>query len=231
MHFSGAEAIRNVSLDVGVGEVVTLLGANGAGKSTTLRTISGLHRPSAGTIRFRGHDLTSMRAHRIACLGIAHVPEGRRLFGQMTARENLEVGLFRRWPARDSDLEPALEMFPELTTLLDRRAYSLSGGEQQMVAIARALLPDPDIVMLDEPSLGLAPVIIDKIIEIVHQLRARGKGVLLVEQNTTVALLCADRGYVLANGKVVFQATSDELTNSSELSNAYIGKGFSDGDG
>jgi branched-chain amino acid transport system ATP-binding protein len=142
----------------------------------------------------------------------------------MTVRENLEVGLYRRWPVKDSDLDRAFDLFPELAKLQRHQAYSLSGGEQQMVTIARALLPDPDIVMLDEPSLGLAPVIVDRIIDTILRLRDEGKGVLLVEQDTSVALLCSDRGHVLANGTVVFSGTRAELTSSERVTEAYIGR-------
>jgi branched-chain amino acid transport system ATP-binding protein len=221
--FAGANACIDVSLTVHPGEVVALLGANGAGKTTTLRAISGLHPPVAGRVWYRGNDLTGMAPHLVSRRGIAHVPEGRRLFGRMTVRENLEVGMYRRWPVRRHDLEPAFTLFPELAPLQHHFAYSLSGGEQQMVAIARALLPDPEIVMLDEPSLGLAPLIVDRIIETIKGLREAGKGVLLVEQDTSVALLCSDRGYVLANGSLAFTGTRDELANSKEVLGAYIG--------
>jgi branched-chain amino acid transport system ATP-binding protein len=222
--FAGAHAVADVSLDVRPGEVVALLGANGAGKTTTLRAISGLHRPDAGRVHYRGRDLTGRPAHEVSRAGIAHVPEGRRLFSRMTVRENLEVGLYRRWPVKDTDLDRAFDLFPELAKLQRHQAYSLSGGEQQMVTIARALLPDPDIVMLDEPSLGLAPVIVDRIIDTILRLRDEGKGVLLVEQDTSVALLCSDRGHVLANGTVVFSGTRDELKGSERVTEAYIGR-------
>jgi branched-chain amino acid transport system ATP-binding protein len=222
--FTGAQAVSDVSLDVRPGEVVALLGANGAGKTTTLRAVSGLHRPDAGRVHYRGRDITGRPAHEVSRAGIAHVPEGRRLFSRMTVRENLEVGLYRRWPVRGGDLDRAFDLFPELTPLQGHSAYSLSGGEQQMVTIARALLPDPDIVMLDEPSLGLAPVIVDRIIDTVLRLKDEGKGILLVEQDTSVALLCSDRGYVLANGSVVFSGTRDELKASERVTEAYIGR-------
>lgn len=222
--FTGARAVSDVSLEVRPGEVVTLLGANGAGKTTTLRAISGLCRPDSGRVHYRGRDLTGRAAHEVSRAGIAHVPEGRRLFSRMTVRENLEVGLYRRWPVKDGDLDRAFDLFPELKALQRNQAYSLSGGEQQMVTIARALLPGPDIVMLDEPSLGLAPVIVDRIIDTVLQLKDEGKGVLLVEQDTSVALLCSDRGYVLANGAVVFSGTREELKTSERVIEAYIGR-------
>lgn len=222
--YAGALAINGITLDVAPGEVVALLGANGAGKSTTLRAISGLHRIDKGSVTFAGQELRGRSANKVALTGLAHVPEGRRLFGRMTVRENLEIGLYRRWPAKASDVDRAFEMFPELKKHARSLCFSLSGGEQQMVTIARALLPDPDIVMLDEPSLGLAPVVVDRIIDTVHRLRDEGKGVLLVEQDTEVALSCSDRGYVLANGRVVISGTSDELRASDEMVEAYIGR-------
>lgn len=222
--FTGARACADVSLTVRPGEVVALLGANGAGKTTTLRAVSGLHTPDSGRVTYRGRDLTGKPAHEVARAGIAHVPEGRRLFSRMTVRENLEVGLYRKWPLKTGDIDRAFDMFPELAVLQKQSAYALSGGEQQMVTIARALLADPDIVMLDEPSLGLAPVIVDRIIDTITRLRGEGKGVLLVEQDTSVALLCSDRGYVLANGSVVFSGTRDELKSSERVTEAYIGR-------
>jgi branched-chain amino acid transport system ATP-binding protein len=221
--YSGAEACRDISVRVAAGEVVALLGANGAGKTTTLRAISGLHAPSSGRVSYAGHDLTGQPPHVIARHGIGHVPEGRRLFGKMTVRENLEVGLYRKWSDKSAQLDAAFDLFPELFALQKNLAFSLSGGEQQMVAMARALLPDPEILMLDEPSLGLAPIIVDRIIDTITALRERGKGVLLVEQDTSVALLCSDRGYVLANGRVVFAGDREQLRDSEKLSEAYIG--------
>jgi branched-chain amino acid transport system ATP-binding protein len=221
--YSGAEACRDISVRVAAGEVVALLGANGAGKTTTLRAISGLHAPSSGRVSYAGHDLTGQPPHVIARRGIGHVPEGRRLFGKMTVRENLEVGLYRKWSDKSAQLDAAFDLFPELFALQKNLAFSLSGGEQQMVAMARALLPDPEILMLDEPSLGLAPIIVDRIIDTITALRERGKGVLLVEQDTSVALLCSDRGYVLANGRVVFAGDREQLRDSEKLSEAYIG--------
>lgn len=221
--YSGAAACSDICLSVRPGEVVALLGANGAGKTTTLRAISGLHSPSAGRVAYHGSDLTGKPAFTVARNGLAHVPEGRRLFGRMTVRENLELGMYQRWPAKRNALEPAFELFPELFALQGNLAFTLSGGEQQMVAIARALLPDPKIIMLDEPSLGLAPVVVDRIIDTITGLRDRGKGVLLVEQDTSVALICSDRGYLLANGSIVFSGNREELRNSEKLAEAYIG--------
>ena len=222
--YNGARAVSNLSVQVKPGEVVALLGANGAGKTTTLRAISGLHRQDAGRVTFGGRDLTGRPAHEISRAGVAHVPEGRRLFNRMTVRENLEIGLYQKWPVGEGDLDLAFDLFPELKVLEKQSAYALSGGEQQMVTIARALLADPKVVMLDEPSLGLAPVIVDRIIDTVSRLKDEGKGVLLVEQDTSVALLCCDRGLVLANGSVVFAGTREELQESDRVTEAYIGR-------
>ncbi|MDR7255084.1 branched-chain amino acid transport system ATP-binding protein [Nocardioides sp. BE266] len=212
-----------MSLHVEPGEVVALLGANGAGKTTTLRTISRLHPIASGEVYLGDTSISALSADQIARRGVAHVPEGRRLYGTMTVQENLEMGLFPVWGRGPLDLGPAFELFPELERLRGRAAYSLSGGEQQMVAIARALLPKPVIVMMDEPSLGLAPVIVDRIIDTIGVLKERGVGVLLVEQDTEVALACADRGYVLANGHVTFEGTAADLQGSQLLKDSYLG--------
>ncbi|GAC1381589.1 MAG: ABC transporter ATP-binding protein [Marmoricola sp.] len=221
--YSGAEAVRGITLHVRPGEVVSILGANGAGKTTTLRAISGLHAPDSGRVTYGGRDLTGQAPHLVARSGIGHVPEGRRLFGRMSVRENLELGLYGTRGTEKRALDAAFELFPELFPLQKNLAFSLSGGEQQMVAMARALLADPAILMLDEPSLGLAPVIVDRIIDTISDLKGRGKGILLVEQDTSVALLCSDRGYVLANGAIAFSGSRDELRNNDKLSEAYIG--------
>lgn len=221
--YGGARALHGVSLDVGRGEVVALLGPNGAGKSTVLRTISALQRADAGEIRFDGTTLGRTPAHEVVRSGLAHVPEGRRLFGSMTVRENLELGL--RGKVRDLSvaLAPALDLFPELGRLQRRLAFSLSGGEQQMVAVARALLSEPTLIMLDEPTLGLAPVIVDRIVDTIDSLRKSGIGVLLVEQHTGMALECSDRGYVLVNGTIRLSGSSEELRDSEDVVSAYLG--------
>lgn len=221
--YRGAIAISDVALKVGRGEVVALLGANGAGKTTMLRVLSGLHTEATGSWSLRGEEVRGLAAHELCRRGMAHVPEGRQLFGQMTVRENLEIGLFRTWPVGKDALDPAFELFPELTVLEHRRAYSLSGGEQQMVALARALLPGPDLVLLDEPSLGLAPVVVDRILEAIDVLRRDGTAVLLVEQDTEVALAASDRGYVLADGRVVASDSADQLRSDQALVRAYLG--------
>lgn len=222
--YRGARAISDISISVGAGEVVALLGANGAGKSTTLRVLSGLHPAESGRWTLLGTDVTGARADVLARRGLAHVPEGRQLFPQMSVRENLEVGMLRRSNARRVDIAPALDLFPELRPLVGRLAYSLSGGEQQMVAIARALLPGPEVILLDEPSLGLAPVVVDRIIETIAGMRAAGRSVLLVEQDTEVALACCDRGYVMADGRLVFEGDAERLRTGSDLTAAYLGE-------
>lgn len=223
--YRGALAIAEISLHLRAGEVVALLGANGAGKTTLLRVLSGLHSEATGRWTLRGREANGLAAHVLAQRGLAHVPEGRQLFGEMTVRENLEMGLFRRWPMKSGDLDPAFELFPELSPLVGRLAYSLSGGEQQMVALARAFLPDPDVVLLDEPSLGLAPVVVDRILQAVDVMRDAGKAILIVEQDTEVALSCCDRGYVLADGRIVASGSAAELRADNTLEHAYLGDG------
>jgi branched-chain amino acid transport system ATP-binding protein len=223
VHYSGAEAVRGVGFHVDPGEVVALLGANGAGKSTILRVISGLHRPTSGAVHYGGDRLDGMAANEIVRLGVAHVMEGRRLFGRMTVRENLQLGQYQNWPAAKNDIGRALELFPELESMLHRRCYMLSGGQQQMVAVARALLPRPSILLLDEPSLGLAPIAVRRIMDVIATMRESGTAVLLVEQDTAVAVKAADRAIVMANGTFVATGTADQIAASDALHAAYLG--------
>jgi branched-chain amino acid transport system ATP-binding protein len=224
VHYDGAEAVRGVSLEVKPGEVVALLGANGAGKSTMLRTISGLHRATSGTLRYGDLDLARLQPHEIVRQGIAHVLEGRRLFTRMTVRENLELGLYQTWSDHKPDITRAFELFPDLEPFIDRRCYMLSGGQQQMVAVARVLLPRPRLVLLDEPSLGLAPIIVRRILDVIELMRDQGTSVLLVEQDTSVALDISDRVLIIANGEISAEGLADDERISTELRQAYLGR-------
>jgi branched-chain amino acid transport system ATP-binding protein len=218
-------ALTGVRLHVDEGETVTLIGANGAGKTTLLRAISGLVRPATGSIRFNGSEITDAAPHAIVRLGIGHAPEGRRLFARMTVRENLELGAFTRSSRRDitDDIERVLVTFPRLRERLDQRAGTMSGGEQQMLAIGRALLSRPRLLLLDEPSLGLAPLLVQTIFTIIAEIAARGTTIILVEQNAHQALRVASRGYVLESGRIVHADTSANLLASPLVQAAYLG--------
>ncbi|HXP92427.1 MAG TPA: ABC transporter ATP-binding protein [Candidatus Binatia bacterium] len=218
-------ALAGVSLYVEEGEIVTLIGANGAGKSTTLRTISGLMRPSAGTIRFDGRDITRTAPDEIVRLGISQSPEGRRVFARMTVRENLELGAFTRKATREiaEDAERILAIFPRLRERLAQKAGTLSGGEQQMLAIGRALMSRPRLLLLDEPSLGLSPILVQTIGEIIREINLRGTTVLLVEQNAQQALTLASRGYCLDVGTIVYADSAANLLASPAVQAAYLG--------
>ena len=220
-------ALKGISLHVDEGEIVTLIGANGAGKTTTLRAISGLIRPASGRISFDGKDLRGVAPHAIVRLGIGHSPEGRRVFPRMTVRENLELGAYTRSSKREiaEDTEHVLETFPRLRERLDQRAGTMSGGEQQMLAIGRALMGRPRLLLLDEPSLGLAPLFVQTIFEVIRQINARGTTILLIEQNATQALAVATRGYVLEVGSVAHEDTSANLRASVTVQEAYLGGG------
>jgi len=223
-NYGPIEALRGVDVAVNQGEIVTLIGANGAGKSTLLMSICGNPKPSAGTIRFEGRDLIGLPPHEVARLGIAQVPEGRRIFPRMTVFENLQLGATLSDPAHfDQDLDYCFGLFPILKQRRDQRAGTLSGGEQQMLAISRALMSRPRLLLLDEPSLGLAPLIIRRIFDVVAELnRTRGMTILLVEQNAYHALKLAHRAYVLAQGQVVLQGTGHELLANPEVRAAYL---------
>ena len=218
-------AIRDVSLEVRAGELVTLIGANGAGKTTTLRAISGVLAASGGRIMFEGEDIAGASPRHILASGIAHCPEGRRVFPEMTVQENLEMGAFLRTEAAaiSEDMEEMFERFPVLAERRRQVAGTLSGGEQQMLAIARALMSRPRLVLFDEPSLGLAPTMVERVFEIVEQIRARGTTVLMVEQNAFAALEMCDRSYVLESGEVTLQGTGRELLDDPHVREAYLG--------
>ena len=214
VYYGSIHAIKGVSFQVNEGEIVTLIGANGAGKSTILKTVSGL---------LRSH-ISNMAAHKIVKHGLAHVPEGRRIFLQMTVEENLEMGAFTRSGSGvSSDLERVFEQFPRLKERRRQIAGTLSGGEQQMLAIGRALMSQPKLLMLDEPSMGLAPILVDQIFDIIKRLRDKGTTILLVEQNAQMALSIADRAYVLETGKITLSGTGKELIQSDEIRKAYLG--------
>ena len=224
VYYGAIHAIKNVSFEVNEGEVVALIGANGAGKSTTLKTMSGLLRSQTGTIEFLGQNIMHMPADKLVAAGLAHVPEGRRVFAQMSVEENLEMGAFTR---PNSEIAPGLERvyahFPRLKERRRQVAGTLSGGEQQMLAMGRALMSSPKLLMLDEPSMGLAPILIEQIFDIVRELHAAGTTILLVEQNMQMALSIASRAYVMETGKITLSGTGDELLHNDEVRKAYLG--------
>jgi branched-chain amino acid transport system ATP-binding protein len=226
-YYGAIHALKGISLEVRDGEIVTLIGANGAGKSTTLRSINGLVHPRMGTIRFRGRDITNTRPHEIVKLGISQSPEGRRLFPHMTVLENLEMGAFQRADreALGEDLERVFSLFPRLRERRGQRAGTLSGGEQQMCAIGRALMARPKLLLLDEPSLGLAPIFVERIFEIVREINAQGTSILLVEQNALMALDAADRGYVLETGTIALADDAKALRQNEQVRKTYLGEG------
>ena len=224
VYYGAIHAIKGVSFEVNGGEVVTLIGANGAGKSTILNTVCGLLRSRTGSVEFLGKNLASLPAHKIVELGMAHVPEGRRIFQQMTVEENLEMGAYTQ--ARSTiapNLERVYQQFPRLKERRKQVAGTLSGGEQQMLAMGRGLMSSPRLLMLDEPSMGLAPILVEQIFEIIKQLHQAGTTILLVEQNARMALSVADRGYVLETGKIVATGTGDELLHDEAVKRAYLG--------
>ncbi|HJH62941.1 MAG TPA: ABC transporter ATP-binding protein [Firmicutes bacterium] len=224
VYYGAIHAIKGVSFDVEEGEVVTLIGANGAGKSTILNTVSGLLHAKTGSIEFLGKSLAGVPAHRIVGQGLALVPEGRRIFLQMTVEENLEMGAFTRPNAAvGGGIERVYEQFPRLKERRKQIAGTLSGGEQQMLAMGRALMADPKLLMLDEPSMGLAPILVDQIFEIIQRLHQAGTTILLVEQNAQMALSVADRGYVLETGKIVATGTGQDLLRNESVKRAYLG--------
>ena len=224
VYYGSIHAIKGISFQVEEGEVVTLIGANGAGKSTTLNTISGLLRSKTGSITFLDHDLGRTPPHKIVSQGLALVPEGRRIFLQMSVQENLEMGAFtQKGGDIKADLEKVYALFPRLKERLKQTAGTLSGGEQQMLAMGRALMSHPKLLMLDEPSMGLAPILVEQIFDIIRELHKAGTTILLVEQNAQAALSVADRGYVLETGKVVTTGTGHELLESPTIKKAYLG--------
>ena len=219
------KVLKKVTMHIGAGEIVTLIGANGAGKSTTLRTISGLLRPRRGAVRFRGDDITMTPAEQIVRLGIGHVPEGRRIFAPLTVRENLEMGAFTRSnPAEIAQsMERVFTSFPRLNERINQLGGTLSGGEQQMLATARGLMSRPTLLLLDEPSMGLSPIMVEEIFRIIKEINAQGTSILLVEQNALMALQVAHRAYVLETGRIVLEGTARELRESSRVREAYLG--------
>jgi branched-chain amino acid transport system ATP-binding protein len=222
--YGSIEALKGISLTVDAGEVVTLIGSNGAGKSTTLRSISGLTPASAGTIMFGGEDITRVPAHEIVGHGIALAPEGRHCFSRMTVRENLELGAHqRRGPGIAEDFKRVYELFPLLKERERQKAGTMSGGEQQMLAIGRALMARPKLLMLDEPSLGIAPLVVQRIYQTIAEINSSGVAILLVEQNANYALDAASRGYVLETGRIVLANDSASLRNDPEVQRAYLG--------
>ena len=221
VYYGSIHAIKGVSFEVNDGEIVTLIGANGAGKSTILNTISGLLHSQTGSIEFMGESIQSVPAHKLVAKGLAQVPEGRRIFLQMTVEENLEMGAFTQ--PRADNLERVYGQFPRLKERRRQVAGTLSGGEQQMLAMGRALMSHPKLLMLDEPSMGLAPILVEQIFEIIQNLNKNGSTILLVEQNAQMALSVAHRGYVLETGRVVTTGTGEELIESPEIKKAYLG--------
>jgi len=225
-YYGAIHALKGVSLNVGEGEIVTLLGANGAGKSTTLRSISGLNRPRKGTIQFQGTDITQTPAHNVVKRGIAQSPEGRKLFPRMSVTENLEMGAFQRSDKAGirEDMDRVFTLFPRLAERKSQKAGTMSGGEQQMCAIGRALMAQPKLLLLDEPSMGLAPIFVEKIFEIVKEINEQGTPILLVEQNALMALDAADRGYVLETGKIALEGPAKELRSNEQVRRTYLGE-------
>ena len=224
VYYGNIHAIKEISFEVNQGEIVTLIGANGAGKSTILNTISGLYHSKTGKIEFEGRSIGHLPPHKVLALGLAQVPEGRRIFARMSVEENLEMGGYTR-PGGEiaASLEDVYQRFPRLSERRKQIAGTLSGGEQQMLAMGRALMAKPSLLMLDEPSMGLAPLLVEQIFEIIRELHAAGTTILLVEQNAQMALSIADRAYVLENGKVSLSGTGEELAKSEQVQKAYLG--------
>jgi len=224
-YYGNIHALKGITVSVEKGEIVTLIGSNGAGKSTTLRTISGLLRPRMGRITLEGRDVAGLKPHEITGLGIAQSPEGRRIFGRLTVRENLQMGAYGR-TEKDlaADFDRVFELFPRLRERVDQRGGTLSGGEQQMLAIGRALMAKPRILLLDEPSMGLAPILVELIFKIITDINAQGTTVLLVEQNALVALSVAHRGYVMQTGTIVLADTAAALAKNEMVRKAYLGE-------
>jgi branched-chain amino acid transport system ATP-binding protein len=224
-YYGNIHALKGVSLKVEDGEIVTLIGSNGAGKTTTLRTISGLLAPREGKITLAGKDIQGLPAHEIVALGVGHSPEGRRVFRKMSVRENLEMGAYLRkaGPEVSLDLERVLDLFPRLRERFDQKAGTMSGGEQQMLAIGRALMSKPRVLLLDEPSMGLAPILVEQIFEIVKEINKAGTTVLLVEQNAMMALAVANRGYIVQTGEITLEDDASKLAKNPKVREAYLG--------
>ena len=227
VYYGAIHALKGVSLTVGAGEIVTLIGANGAGKSSTLRAVNGINRPRQGRIRFLGNDITGVPPHTIVKSGIAQSPEGRRLFSRMSVTENLEMGAFQRTDKENfaDDMERVFELFPRLKERRTQKAGTMSGGEQQMCAIGRALMARPKLLLLDEPSMGLAPIFVERIFETVIEVNKQGTPVLLVEQNALMALDVAQRGYVMETGRIALEGPAADLKTNEQVRKTYLGEG------
>jgi branched-chain amino acid transport system ATP-binding protein len=225
-YYGSIHALKGISINVREGEVVTLIGANGAGKSTTLRSINGINHPREGTIRFQGRDISRAAPHTIVKMGIAQSPEGRRLFPRMSVLENLEMGAFQRTDRANfkEDLDRVFDLFPRLAERRLQKAGTMSGGEQQMCAMGRALMARPKLLLLDEPSMGLAPIFVERIFEIVREINAQGTPILLVEQNALMALDAASRGYVLETGRIALEGPAKQLRNDEKVRQTYLGE-------
>ncbi|MBU5455576.1 ABC transporter ATP-binding protein [Caproiciproducens sp. MSJ-32] len=226
LYYDGIHALKDLYIEVKKGEIVTLIGANGAGKTSTLRAISGLHPIKNGTITYNGKDLKKIPANKIVSLGLSHVPEGRKIFANLTVYENLLLGAYLRKDKKEiqEDLKKVYEKFPRLKERLKQQAGTLSGGEQQMLAIGRALMNRPDMLILDEPSMGLAPLVVKEIFDIIKEINKSGTTILLVEQNANMALSIADTAYVLETGKIVLSGTAKEIANNDSVRSAYLGE-------
>ncbi|MGE0598961.1 MAG: ABC transporter ATP-binding protein [Dehalococcoidia bacterium] len=222
--YGAISAIKGISLEVNEGEIVTLIGSNGAGKSTTLRALSGIIKPRSGKVEFKGKSIEKLAPHKIVQLGMSHVPEGRGIFHRMSVRENLLLGGYQRNDSLDSDLERAFTLFPRLRERADQAGGTLSGGEQQMLAIGRALMARPTLLLLDEPSMGLSPLLVETIFATITEIREQGATVLLVEQNALMALEIADRAYVLESGVITLQGTGAELAKDDAVRRSYLGE-------
>ena len=227
VYYGNIAAVKGISLEVYPGEIVSLIGGNGAGKSTTMRTISGLLRPKKGEVHFEGQMISDLKGHEVAQKGIAQSPEGRRIFPRMTVLENLELGAFMRKDKGgiQADIDRVFELFPRLKERVTQKAGTLSGGEQQMLAMGRALMSQPRLLLLDEPSMGLAPVLVEVVFETIQRVNEQGTTVLLVEQNALVALNIANHGYVLETGKITLSGPAKDLANNDEVRKAYLGEG------
>ncbi|WP_375089656.1 ABC transporter ATP-binding protein [Peribacillus sp. RS7] len=225
VYYGNIQALKGVSMEINEGEIVTLIGANGAGKSTLLKTISGLLKPKQGKVLFKGDPIGGKAAQSIVKMGISHVPEGRRVFANMTVAENLELGAYLRNDKEGikKDMEKVHELFPRLLERIKQQAGTLSGGEQQMLAMGRALMAKPRLLLLDEPSMGLAPLLVKQIFNIIQEISEAGTTILLVEQNANLALSIADRAYVVETGRIVLSGNAEELTSSEEIKMAYLG--------
>jgi branched-chain amino acid transport system ATP-binding protein len=223
-YYGHIHALKGISLEVGQGEIVTLIGSNGAGKSTTLKTISGLLHPRQGSIQLDDRTISGRPAHEVAALGVAQSPEGRRVFPRMTVLENLEMGAFARGKPDPADLERVFALFPRLKERIGQKAGTMSGGEQQMLAIGRALMAHPSLLLLDEPSMGLSPILVEAIFGVIKDINAQGTTVLLVEQNALMALAVAHRGYVIQTGQIVLTGDADQLMRNEMVRKAYLGE-------